>query len=74
VNRAALQKIPLERQISMENAFNGTEHKSIKGVALHTGVPKFKARAFLLHLIRTHQLPKTNRFALRLKLTKRKKK
>jgi hypothetical protein len=70
MNRNILQKISSSRQISMERAFNGSQHKSIKGVALHVGVPSPLARAFLLHLIKTNQLPGNNRFAQRLKTRK----
>ncbi|MFA5930831.1 MAG: hypothetical protein WC821_00800 [archaeon] len=62
-----ISKIPMERQVSMERAFGEGMHHSVLSVALHVGVPKAQARAYLLHLIRTNKLPKTNKFVQRLK-------
>ena len=62
--------IPPERRMSMQRAFLGDYHKTIASVALHVGVKKEIARAYLKHLIRTKQVPEKNRF-LKIQVTKK---
>lgn len=56
------QNIPSSRRISMERAFTNGNHKNISAVALHVGVNRKVASAYLKHLIAVGQLPKDNRF------------
>jgi len=65
-----VKRIPLERQNSLRWALQEKNHPSIRAVALHAGVPPAKVREYLLHLIKTKQLPKTNEFYKRLKAKK----
>lgn len=51
-----------QKRISLERAFLGGNHKSVSAVALHVGVKREIAKAYLKHLISSRQLPKQNQF------------
>ncbi len=54
--------ISSQKRISMERAFLGGTHKSVSAVALHVGVKREIAKAYLKHLIASKQMPEKNEF------------